>query len=73
MDILLSLFNVNFIEYQTKFVLNRILKAERSFGCLFFFLTKEQSSPFFWSDWKASITKEIQFRWSNIADVDPLR
>ena len=38
-----------------------------------FFLTKEQSSPFFWSDWKASITKEIQFRWSNIADVDPLR
>ena len=39
MDNLLSLLNVIFIEYQMKcfFFLNRILKVERSFGCLQFF------------------------------------
>ena len=52
MDNLLSLFNVNFIEHQMKcfsFLIEYLNEAERSFGCLQFFLTKEQSSPaIFW-------------------------
>ena len=60
MDILLSLFNVNFIEYQTKFVLNRILKAERSFGCLFFFKLKNSPRHFF-----GLIGKQVSRKKSN--------
>ena len=50
MDILFSLFNVNFIEYQMKcfsFLIEYLKQRDLS-DVYNFFLTKEQSSPFFW-------------------------
>ena len=63
MDILFSLFNVNFIEYQKKCFsfLKEYLKHGDLSDVLHFIFNKEQTLSFFWSDWKASIRKEVHF------------
>ena len=85
MDILFSLFNVNFIEYQMECFsflkeylkhgdLWDVLQLLKIFIYLLLFFNKEQTlSFFFWSDWKASIGKEVHFRSANMDDVDPLK
>ena len=87
MDILFSLFNVNFIEYQMKcfsflkeYLKHRDLSDVRQllkifiYLFIYYFFNKEQTlSFFFWSDWKASIGKEVHFRSANMDDVDPLK
>ena len=64
MDILFSLFNVNFVEYQMKCFsflkeylkhgdLSDVLQLLKIFIYLLLFFNKEQTlSFFFWSDWK---------------------
>ena len=88
MDILFSLFNVNFIEYQMKCFsflkeylkhrdLSDVLQLLKIFiyFILFFFFDKEQTLSFFFglSYWKESMRKEVHFRGANMDDVDPLK
>ena len=83
MGILFLLFNVNFIEYQMKCFsflkeylkhrdLSDVLQLLKIF-IYFVFLTIKDLIIFFWSDWKASIRKEVHFRSANMDDVDPLK
>ena len=83
MDILFSLFNVNFIEYQMKCFsflkeylkhrdLTDVLQLLKIFIYLLLFFNKEQTLSFFFY-WKASIRKEVHFRSANMDDVHPLK
>ena len=85
MDILFSLFNVNFIQYQMKcfsflkeYVKHRDLSDDlqlfKIFIYLLLFFNKEQTLSFFFGlIEKASIRKEVHFRSANMDDVDPLK